>query len=232
MQAEDAVAVDRASSTPKIVSVLLAGRILEMSFDSVLASMATQLVSRSAIPPGLTYYGTFQLYQSDIEQYLIEMFAAKPDHQVDLFNGSWVEQFFAWKSEKNKPFCKDLVVTFPDGSEWNLRAIDVATLRAEKLFDEKEDVSPEEFMQARDKSLEDDEDLLIWASTYLTWEDVAPYAEETRRPQPETDYSSAWQTAPKRMQPWDDGSYVLGWPHGTDGDDLSSGDDPDLSGVS
>jgi hypothetical protein len=224
-------AVDRANATPKIVSVVLAGRILEMPFDSVLASMANQLASRSAIPPGLTYYDTFQLYKSDIEQYLLEMFAANPDYQVDLFDSSWVKQFFAWKSEKNKPFCKDIVVTFPDGSEWSLRAIDVATLRAEQLFDEKENVSPEEFLKERDRYLEDDESLLAWASTHLCWEDVSAYAEETRRPQPEMDYASAWQSAPKRIQPWDDGSYVLAWPCIVDDDDWGGTGDPNLSKI-
>ena len=228
MQVEVAVAVDRSNAHPTVVPVVLAGRIMEMSFESVLASMATQLVARSPIPSGLTYYGTFQLYQSDLEQYLLELFAENTAYQVDLFNGLWGEEFFAGKAEKKKPFCKDLVVTFPDGSEWNLRAIDVATLRAEKIFEDKDDVSPEEFMRVRDKSLEEDEDLLTWVSANLTWEDVAPYAEETRRPQPETDYASAWQSAPKRMQPWDDGTCIIGWFSSADENDLEIDDDPDL----
>lgn len=206
MMAKGAAAVDQDN-----FPLLIAGRTLEMPIDTIAASMARQLVGRSSLPTGLTYYSTFKLYIPDIIEYLKESRHLDPQFSIDLFGDIWIDNFFDWKKEKNKPFCRDLVVTFPDGSEWSVRAVDIATLYAEKLLNDQEDSTNDTIFDLRDSFLENDEDLINWVNGNLEWDDVAPYAEEVKRPQPETNYSDAWQSSPKRMQPWEDADFVIGW---------------------
>ena len=203
--------MDQTREIPEEIAVNLAGQIIPMSFESVVASMANQLVSRSAIPPGLTYYGMFDLFKNDIERYLQFLFESNPDTIISLFDDTWPETFFEWKTESNKPYCKDLIVTFPDGSEWSIRALDIASIRAEKLLNS-DSATAQEFLQERDFLLDNEENLLKWVEENLTWEEVCQHAEEIKRPQPEMDYEAAWKSAPKIMKAWEEDMFVLGWP--------------------
>lgn len=192
---------------PETIEVALCGKALQLPAQIVTDSMVRQL-AKHAVQLSLPQDEILDMFQEDVEQFLKQHLAEFPDRPFPLFEEKWEDDFFAHKALENRHLCQDVIVEFPDGSQWKLRALDLSLLRAEHLLGPDEE-DTDKYTAERDLALKDPQILINWISENLTWEDISLYAEEIRRPQPELDYAAFWPRAPKRLQPWDNSVLLL-----------------------
>jgi hypothetical protein len=185
---------------PEAVKVYLNRKKISMPFDSVSASLTHQVLSKNARRfEGEHYYMLFESTLIEIKEYLKHKIDQDSKYTLNLF-GEWMNDFIEYQKEKSKPFSKDLIVTFSDGSEWSLKAIDVYAL-AENIDTSK---PSEEIVIDRNNPLFTDEDYMLqWVSDNLTWEQVWEIADQTKRPEQSPKYTDEWKNAEKRIEHWE-----------------------------
>ena len=177
-----------------------------MPFDSVSASLTHQVLSKNARRfEGEHYYMLFESTVIEIKEYLKYKIEEDSKYTLNLF-GEWMNDFIEYQKEKSKPFSKDLIVSFSDGSEWSLKAIDIYAL-AENI----DVASPtEEITIDRSNPLFTDEEYMLkWVSENLTWEQVWEIADQVKRPQNSPDYNEEWKSAEKRIEHWENPLTVI-----------------------
>ena len=191
---------------PEAVKVYLNRKKISMPFDSVSASLTHQVLSKNARRfEGEHYYMLFESTVIEIKEYLKYKIEEDPKYTLNLF-GEWMNDFIEYQKEKSKPFSKDLIVSFSDGSEWSLKAIDIYAL-AENI----DIASPsEEITIDRSNPLFTDEEYMLkWVSENLTWEQVEEIADQVKRPQNSPDYNAEWKNADKRIEHWENPLTVI-----------------------
>jgi hypothetical protein len=191
---------------PEAVKVYLNRKKISMPFDSVSASLTHQVLSKNARRfEGEHYYMLFESTVIEIKEYLKYKIEEDPKYTLNLF-GEWMNDFIEYQKEKSKPFSKDLIVSFSDGSEWSLKAIDIYAL-AENI----DIASPsEEITIDRSNPLFIDEEYMLkWVSENLTWEQVEEIADQVKRPQNSPDYNAEWKNADKRIEHWENPLTVI-----------------------
>lgn len=173
----------------------------EISQESLIAVMANQIIStNSSINQDTNLEMAFDITKNEVHDYLRNI---KPDEHfvIDLFD-NWFDDFSAYQRAKNKPFCKDLIVEFSDKSQWSIRLIDIFSLRSGSEQDTFE-------IELDDPLLNDDDLMLKWVQENLSWNDLAHFAEEIQRPQPEPDYNNEWKDAFKIIKEWENSFSIL-----------------------
>ncbi len=89
---------------------------------------------------------------------------------------------------------KKLRVTMPNGSKWDVPADLIATNRAQYYakLDSEGDLIEEKkvFKEELKYALSDDDELLDWAAGNMNWKDVAYYAVEVQKANP--DFQEGW----------------------------------------
>ncbi len=171
-----------------------------MDFNQVSASMTHQLLNKNARGVDSEhFYMLFETTLIEIKEYLADKASADINFFANLF-GEWFQDFFTYQNEKSKPFSKDVIVTFSDGSEWAVKALDILALA--QNFDVKRK-NKEIVIDAKDPLLVNDKAMIKWVEKYLKWDDIKDLAEEVKRPQPEIDYDAEWLKADKRVQEWE-----------------------------
>ncbi len=191
---------------PEAVKVYLNRKKISMPFDSVSASLTHQVLSKNARRfEGEHYYMLFESTVIEIKEYLKYKIEEDSKYTLNLF-GEWMNDFIEYQKEKSKPFSKDLIVSFSDGSEWSLKAIDIYAL-AENI----DIASPsEEITIDRSNPLFIDEEYMLkWVSENLTWEQVEEIADQVKRPQNSPDYNAEWKNADKRIEHWENPLTVI-----------------------
>jgi len=99
-----------------------------MDFNQVSASMTHQLLNKNARGVDSDhFYMLFETTLIEIKEYLADKASADTNFFANLF-GEWFQDFFTYQNEKSKPFSKDVIVTFSDGSEWAVKALDILAL--------------------------------------------------------------------------------------------------------
>jgi hypothetical protein len=185
---------------PAKINVLLSKKLVPMDFNQVSASMTHQLLNKNARGVDSDhFYMLFETTLIEIKEYLADKASADTNFFANLF-GEWFQDFFTYQNEKSKPFSKDVIVTFSDGSEWAVKALDILALA--QNFDVKRK-SKEIVIDAKDPLLVNDKAMIKWVEKYLKWDDIKDLAEEVKRPQPEIDYDAEWLKANKRVQEWE-----------------------------
>lgn len=186
---------------PEQIKVLFNKLKIDMPFDSVISSLAHQVLSKNAFRfEGEQYYYFYETTVIEVREYLLEKLKQNSKFVVNLF-GDWTEDFLSYQAEKSKPFSKDLIVTFSDQSEWSIKLIDLIAL----LEDLDRDKDTEEIIiDSKHPLLENEEALIEWASDNLDWNLLSEMAEEVKRPQPEPDYLNEWHKASKKIVAWED----------------------------
>jgi hypothetical protein len=185
---------------PAKINVLLSKKLVPMDFNQVSASMTHQLLNKNARGVDSDhFYMLFETTLIEIKEYLADKASADTNFFANLF-GEWFQDFFTYQNEKSKPFSKDVIVTFSDGSEWAVKALDILALA--QNFDVKRK-SKEIVIDAKDPMLVNDKAMIKWVEKYLKWDDIKDLAEEVKRPQPEIDYDAEWLKANKRVQEWE-----------------------------
>ena len=186
---------------PEQVKVLFNKLKVDMPFDSVISSLAHQILSKNAFKfEGEQYYYFYETTVIEVREYILEKLKENSKFVVNLF-GDWTEDFLSYQAEKSKPFSKDMIVTFSDSSEWSIKLIDLIALLEDLDRDRDTD---EIIIDTKHPLLEDEEALIKWASDNLDWNLLGEMAEEIKRPQPEPDYLSEWKNASKKIVAWED----------------------------
>jgi hypothetical protein len=186
---------------PEQIKVLFNKIKVDMPFESVVSSLTHQILSKNAYKfEGEQYYYFYESTIIEVREYLLEKLRNDNRFVVNLF-GNWNQDFLSYQEEKSRPFSKDLVVTFSDGSEWSLKIIDLISL-ADNL--ERDSYTQEIIVDTKHPLLENEEEMMKWASENLDWNLLSELAEEIKRPQPEPNYVNEWKNASKRIVSWDD----------------------------
>ncbi len=191
---------------PEAVKVYLNRKKISMPFDSVSASLTHQVLSKNARRfEGEHYYMLFESTVIEIKEYLKYKIEEDSKYTLNLF-GEWMNDFIEYQKEKSKPFSKDLIVSFSDGSEWSLKAIDIYAL-AENI--DVTSLSEEITIDRSNPLFIDEEYMLKWVSENLTWEQVEEIADQVKRPQNSPDYNAEWKNADKRIEHWENPLTVI-----------------------
>jgi hypothetical protein len=186
---------------PEQVKVAFNKLKIDMPFDSVISSLAHQILSKNAFKfEGEQYYYFYETTVIEVREYVLEKLKENSKFVVNLF-GNWTEDFVIYQAEKSKPFSKDLIVTFSDESEWSIKLIDLISLLEDLDRDRDTD---EIIIDTKHPLLEDEDALIKWASDNLDWNLLGELAEEIKRPQPEPNYLNEWKNASKKIVAWDD----------------------------
>jgi len=202
MKVED-VAVVVQDNVPNQFKVSIGSKCMLMPIDSIVASMANQLATKIANNnPSMQFSDLYNIYYNEVSDFVSDFYHKNPDAVLNLFDEEWEEAYHHFKFEQNTPYFKDLIVTFPDGSEWSVRLMEIACLYAEKVCGLKEDEISDDFFKIRDDSLQNPDMLLEWASENISWDEIQDMVEEIKRPQPELNYASYWKASPKRIETW------------------------------
>lgn len=186
---------------PEQVKVAFNKLKVDMPFDSVISSLAHQILSKNAFKfEGEQYYYFYETTVIEVREYILEKLKQNSKFVVNLF-GNWTEDFVSYQAEKSKPFSKDLIVTFSDESEWSIKLIDLIALLEDLDRDRDTD---EIIIDTKHPLLENEDALIKWASDNLDWNLLSELAEEIKRPQPEPNYLNEWKNASKKIVAWDD----------------------------
>lgn len=172
-----------------------------MPFENVVSSLSHQILSKNAFRfEGEQYYYIYESTVIEIREFLLEMLKRNKRFVVNLF-GEWNKDFLEFQEEKSKPFSKDLIVSFSDGSEWSVKIIDLVSLMDNLERDEN---TSEIIIDTKNPLLQNEAAMMNWASENLDWNLLSEVAEEIKRPTNCPDYASEWKDATKRIIAWDD----------------------------
>ena len=179
---------------PVFFEVKMGKSIYEMETKSLISTMTQQFLSSKREDYNSDHYNLlFSTTRQEVKDYIEHLWELE-NIFIDLF-GNWMEDFHNFQNEKNKVFCRDLIVEFKDGSKWSIKLIDLLSLK-----NTENSVSFE--IDLDDPILKNDEDLIKWVNT-LKWNEVSMFAEDIQRPQPETNYSRIWKRSKKEIIDWD-----------------------------
>lgn len=180
----------------------------EIELDSLVAVMANQIISSNpSLDIDENQEMALSLAKNEVFEFLKNI-DFNESNSFDLF-GNWFDDFTEFQKNKNKPFCKDLIVEFSDKSQWSVRLIDILSLRYGSEDDSFE-------IDMTDPIIVDDDLLLNWIQENLSWNDISHFAEELQRPQPEPDYNQEWKESFKIIKEWDNTFSILDFVSKTD----------------
>ena len=185
---------------PETVKVYLNRSKIALPFDSVSASLTHQILSKNARRfEGEHYYMLFESTIIEIKEYLKSKINEDSKFAVNLF-GEWMNDFIEYQKEKSRPFSKDVIVSFSDGSEWSLKAIDIYALAEEVDLS---NPTAEVTFDRNNPLLTDEDYMLKWVSDNLTWDKLEEIADRVKKPDITPDYVGEWKNAEKRVEAWE-----------------------------
>jgi hypothetical protein len=191
---------------PETVKVYLNRSKIALPFDSVSASLTHQILSKNARRfEGEHYYMLFESTIIEIKEYLKSKINEDSKFAVNLF-GEWMNDFIGYQKEKSRPFSKDIIVSFSDGSEWALKAIDIYAL-AEEV--DMSNPTAEVTIDKNSPLLTDEDYMLKWVSDNLTWDKLEEIADIVKKPEVTPDYAGEWKNAEKRVEAWENTLSVI-----------------------
>jgi hypothetical protein len=191
---------------PETVKVYLNRSKINLPFDSVSASLTHQILSKNARRfEGEHYYMLFESTVIEVKEYLKSKIDEDSKFAVNLF-GEWMNDFIGYQKEKSRPFSKDIIVSFSDGSEWALKAIDIYAL-AEEV--DMSNPTAEVTIDKNSPLLTDEDYMLKWVSDNLTWDKLEEIADRVKKPEVTPDYAGEWKNADKRVEAWENTLSVI-----------------------
>ena len=106
---------------------------------------------------------------------------------------TWLDVFLAFQEKEHNLLMQDVVFKFKDGSTWSVPLIDIANLRTLQEPDKKYD---------KNALLLDPIELVSWAQTALSWEQVEDFAILRQLESPNGTYNTEWPLVPKKVIKW------------------------------
>lgn len=180
---------------PEVVKIKIGKNIFDADLDVLIASMTHQVIHKNnSLYNSDDFAIVFDITKAEITNFLESHFDEEAEY-FDLFE-DWISLFDEYQKNKNKLFCKDLIVTFPDRTKWQIRILDVLSLRNKLSGSESVEVDLD------DELLLDDNKLLLWIEDNLSWEDLSEYAEFVKEDRQENTRNKNFQKASKVIKIW------------------------------
>lgn len=182
--------------TPEYINVKIGNSCFEISFETLVASMTHQYLSNSSnFHQNEDYDMLFDVSKLLITEYILDLL--KENAYIDIL-GEWFEDFVQFQQNKNKPLCKDINISFNDGSIWQIKFLDLLAHKFSVENGEDKDF----IIDYEDEFLFNEEKVVEFLNT-LTWSEVFQLADEIQKPQPEPDYESEYLSAKKEIIEWE-----------------------------
>ena len=180
---------------PEVVKIKIGKNIFDADLDVLIASMTHQVIHKNnSLYNSDDFAIVFDITKAEITNFLESHFDEEAEY-FDLFE-DWISLFDEYQKNKNKLFCKDLIVTFPDRTKWQIRILDVLSLRNKLSGSESVEVDLD------DELLLDDDKLLLWIEDNLSWADLSEYAEFVKEDRQENTRNKNFQKANKVIKVW------------------------------
>ena len=180
---------------PEVIKIKIGKNIFDADIDVLIASMTHQVIHKNnSLYNSDDFAIVFDVTKAEITNFL-ESHLDEEAEYFDLFE-DWVSLFDEYQKNKNKLFCKDLIVTFPDRTKWQIRILDILSLRNKLSGSESVEVDLD------DELLIDDDKLLLWIEDNLSWEDLSEYAEFVKEDRQENTRNKNFQKASKVIKVW------------------------------
>lgn len=187
--------VQKDKHLPEVVKIKIGKNIFDADIDVLIASMTHQVIHKNnSLYNSDDFAIVFDITKAEITSFLESHFDEEAEY-FDLFE-DWISLFDDYQKNKNKLFCKDLIVAFPDKTKWQIRILDILSLRNKLSGSESAEVDLD------DELLLDDEKLLLWIEDNLTWEDLSEYAEYIKDDRQENTRTKNFHKASKVIKIW------------------------------
>lgn len=181
---------------PERIPVIIGKNIFHMESESLIASLVHQTIHKN----NLLYNSDDFAMIFDVTKIEISNFLRKkltPEFEAFDFFDNWMTEFDEFQIKKNKTFCKDLIITFPDKLQFTVKLLDVISLRNVILDKDENDVDDD------DPILNDPQLLLDWIDENLDWEQLSPYAEYVKTDRQENTRNKNFLKATKKIVEWE-----------------------------
>jgi hypothetical protein len=181
---------------PERIPVIIGKNIFHMESESLIASLVHQTIHKN----NLLYNSDDFAMIFDVTKIEITNFLRKkltPEFEAFDFFDNWMTEFDEFQIKKNKTFCKDLIITFPDKLQFTVKLLDVISLRNVILDKDENDVDDD------DPILNDPQLLLDWIDENLDWEQLSPYAEYVKTDRQENTRNKNFLKATKKIVEWE-----------------------------
>ena len=155
---------------PERIPVVIGKNVFHMESESLIASLVHQTIHKN----NLLYNSDDFLMIFDVTKIEITNFLKKKllkDFEAFDFFDNWMSEFDEYQLNKNKLFCKDLIITFPDKLQFSVKFLDVLSLRNAMLDRDENDIDDD------DPVLQDPQLILDWIDENLSWEQLSHYTE-------------------------------------------------------
>jgi len=121
---------------PERIPVIIGKNVFQMESESLIASLVHQTIHKNNLLYNSDDFGmVFDVTKIEITNFLKKKISQ--DFEAFDFFDSWMLEFDEYQINKNKLFCKDLIITFPDKAQFSIKFLDVLSLRNAMLdFDE------------------------------------------------------------------------------------------------
>lgn len=181
---------------PEYVNIQIGKNKFEIGSEYLISSMVQQVIHKNnSLYNSDDFMMVFDVTKIEVTNFL-ETLSEEELKNFDLL-GDWIEKFDEFQVNKNKVFCKDLIVEFSDKTRWILKFIDIMTIKNQL------DGLDEDLIDPKDELLADEETFLNFVNEKLTWRDVCEHAELIKSDEQDEQFESEWKTAKKEIIPWD-----------------------------
>ena len=185
----------KSNPLPESTKIKIGKSIFDIDMDVLLSSMTHQVIHKNnSLYNSEDFNLIFEITRAEVTNFLESYYDVEADY-FDIFE-DWVSHFDEYQKNKNKLFCKDLIITFPDKSKWQIRVLDVLSLRNRQMGNDSAEVDLD------DELLLDDEKLILWIEDNLTWTELTEYAEYIKEPRQESTRNKNFMKANKVIKLW------------------------------
>jgi hypothetical protein len=185
----------KSTPLPESTKIKIGKNIFDVDMDVLLSSMTHQVIHKNNSLYNSDDFGLiFEITKTEVTNFFESHFDEDAEY-FDIFD-DWVQIFDDYQKNKNKLFCKDLIITFPDKTKWQVRVLDILTIRNRMSGNESSEVDLD------DELLIDDEKLILWIEDNLTWEDISEYAEYIKDKRQENTRNKNFIKANKVIKLW------------------------------
>jgi len=181
---------------PERIPVVIGKNVFHMDSENLIASLVHQTIHKN----NLLYNSDDFAMIFDVTKIEITNFLKKKlsqDFEAFDFFDNWMSEFDEYQLNKNKLFCKDLLITFPDKIQFSIKFLDVLSLRNAMLDHDENDIDDD------DPVLQDPNLILSWIEENLTWEQLSPYAEYVKTDRQENTRNKNFPKATKKIIEWE-----------------------------
>ena len=181
---------------PEYFKVKIGKAEMELESDCLISTMCHQVIhKKNSLYNSEDFVMIFDVTKSEIKDFLLSSYINLED-EIDIF-GDWMEKFNEYQVEKNKLFCKDLIIEFGDGTKWTVKILDVLYIK-NSLEGKDPDI-----IDLDDSLLHDDLLMIKWIEKHVKWEDISSYAELVKTDEKEAYRTKNFKKAKKEFVAWE-----------------------------